>query len=215
MLYYNVEVWKSALTSTFFISLVPNLLLYLIPSRWFQEKNQKYNLKNVMMCFAAGGLLGDVLLHAIPHLMLPHDHDHHDHYISEHDAHISEFITSLSPDIASEKHSHQQSLFVGIHVLIGYLSFFVSESLISLYMTEESDEKCCHASHDGSLISPQSWLNISADVMHNFTDGIAIGASFASGKGLGIAAFLSIFFHEVPHEIGDFAMLISGGMRWV
>ena len=46
------------------------------------------------------------------------------------------------------------------------------------------------------------------------TDGLAIGASFASGEthGLGMAAFLSVLFHEIPHELGDFAILIKSGL---
>mmetsp|Transcript_21082 Transcript_21082/g.47554 ORF Transcript_21082/g.47554 Transcript_21082/m.47554 type:complete len:144 (+) Transcript_21082:84-515(+) len=47
--------------------------------------------------------------------------------------------------------------------------------------------------------------------MHNFTDGIAIGASFVGGKSLGIATFVSVLAHELPHEIGDFAILIQNG----
>jgi zinc transporter 7 len=54
-----------------------------------------------------------------------------------------------------------------------------------------SKKKEIHVSSSGSLFSSFSklavsgWLNLLADAMHNFTDGIAIGASFASGKGLG------------------------------
>jgi zinc transporter ZupT len=57
------------------------------------------------------------------------------------------------------------------------------------------------------------WLNLLADSMHNFTDGIALGASFASGKGIAYATFLSVIFHEIPHEIGDFAILVQSGLR--
>lgn len=46
-------------------------------------------------------------------------------------------------------------------------------------------------------------LNLIADSMHNFTDGIALGASFASGRGLAIATLLSVLFHEIPHELGN------------
>jgi zinc transporter ZupT len=52
-------------------------------------------------------------------------------------------------------------------------------------------------------------------MMHNFTDGVAMGACYAGGKGLALAATLSIFAHEVPHEIGDFTILIQGGVRLV
>ena len=56
------------------------------------------------------------------------------------------------------------------------------------------------------------YLNIVVDVLHNLTDGIAIGASFASGQGVGLATTLSVFLHEVPHEIGDFAILVQSGL---
>ena len=64
----------------------------------------------------------------------------------------------------------------------------------------------------GISLSAPGWLNLIADSMHNFTDGIAIGASFASGQGLARATFLSIIFHELPHEIGDFTILIQNGL---
>jgi zinc transporter ZupT len=56
------------------------------------------------------------------------------------------------------------------------------------------------------------WLNLVADSLHNFTDGIAIGASFASGRGLAYATFLSVIIHEIPHELGDFTILLQSGM---
>ncbi|CAF0828032.1 unnamed protein product [Brachionus calyciflorus] len=55
------------------------------------------------------------------------------------------------------------------------------------------------------------YLNLVADFAHNFTDGLAIGASFLAGQNIGIVTTLTILFHEVPHEIGDFAILIQSG----
>jgi zinc transporter 7 len=40
-------------------------------------------------------------------------------------------------------------------------------------------------------------LNLVADMFHNFTDGLAIGASFAAGKNVGIVTTATILFHEV------------------
>jgi zinc transporter ZupT len=62
-------------------------------------------------------------------------------------------------------------------------------------------------------ISASGYLNLIADSMHNFTDGIAIGSSFASGSGLGKATFISVILHEVPHEIGDLSLLVQSGLR--
>ena len=44
------------------------------------------------------------------------------------------------------------------------------------------------------------------DVMHNFVDGIAIGVSWRFGWQLGMATTIAIFLHELPHELGDFAI---------
>lgn len=55
------------------------------------------------------------------------------------------------------------------------------------------------------------YLNLAADFTHNFTDGLAIGASYLAGKNVGIVTTLTILLHEVPHEIGDYAILIQSG----
>merc|ERR1711944_204569 len=55
-------------------------------------------------------------------------------------------------------------------------------------------------------------LNLFADGFHNFTDGLAIGASFAAGESVGLVTMMTILFHEIPHEIGDYAILIQSGV---
>jgi zinc transporter 7 len=55
------------------------------------------------------------------------------------------------------------------------------------------------------------YLNLAADFTHNFTDGLAIGASYLAGRNVGLVTTFTILLHEVPHEIGDFAILIQSG----
>ena len=55
------------------------------------------------------------------------------------------------------------------------------------------------------------YLNLAADFAHNFTDGLAIGASYLAGRNIGIITTITILFHEVPHEVGDFAILVQSG----
>jgi len=61
-------------------------------------------------------------------------------------------------------------------------------------------------------IKVAGFLNLAADCFHNFTDGLAIGASFLAGESIGIITTLTILLHEVPHEIGDYAILIQSGV---
>lgn len=60
-------------------------------------------------------------------------------------------------------------------------------------------------------ISVSGYLNLAADFTHNFTDGLAIGASYLAGNSVGVITTITILLHEVPHEIGDFAILIKSG----
>ena len=65
---------------------------------------------------------------------------------------------------------------------------------------------------DKGDIKVAGFLNLFADCFHNFTDGLAIGASFAAGESVGTITTLTILLHEVPHEIGDYAILIQSGV---
>uniref|UniRef100_A0A8D2J2J4 Zinc transporter SLC39A7 n=1 Tax=Varanus komodoensis TaxID=61221 RepID=A0A8D2J2J4_VARKO len=55
------------------------------------------------------------------------------------------------------------------------------------------------------------YLNLAADFAHNFTDGLALGASFLAGATVGAVTTLTVLLHEVPHEVGDFAILVQSG----
>ncbi|EGD77653.1 hypothetical protein PTSG_08746 [Salpingoeca rosetta] len=55
------------------------------------------------------------------------------------------------------------------------------------------------------------FLNLAADAAHNFTDGLAIGACFVSSPASAYATVVTILLHEVPHEVGDFAILVRSG----
>uniref|UniRef100_A0A8B9Q823 Zinc transporter SLC39A7 n=1 Tax=Apteryx owenii TaxID=8824 RepID=A0A8B9Q823_APTOW len=62
-----------------------------------------------------------------------------------------------------------------------------------------------------SAMQVSGYLNLAADLAHNFTDGLAIGASFLAGPGVGAVTALTVLLHEVPHEVGDFAILVQSG----
>ncbi|XP_045483804.1 zinc transporter foi [Harmonia axyridis] len=61
-------------------------------------------------------------------------------------------------------------------------------------------------------LSSVAWMVIMGDGLHNFTDGIAIGAAFSVSLAGGFSTTVAVFCHELPHELGDFAMLLKAGM---
>ncbi|XP_039582130.1 zinc transporter SLC39A7-like [Passer montanus] len=60
-------------------------------------------------------------------------------------------------------------------------------------------------------MAASGYLNLAADAAHNFTDGLALGAAFWGGPARGALTALSVLLHELPHELGDMAMLLRAG----
>lgn len=50
-------------------------------------------------------------------------------------------------------------------------------------------------------------ISIAGDFIHNFTDGLSIGVSYVADFKMGLVTTMAMFFHEIPHEVGDFAIL--------
>jgi len=92
---------------------------------------------------------------------------------------------------------------VFVYVLLGILLFFVLEKY--LYWRHCHEPRC--------KTHPFTYLNLVGDGVHNFIDGMIISATFLTNTSLGWATTLSVIFHEIPQEIGDFAVLIYGGMK--
>lgn len=68
-------------------------------------------------------------------------------------------------------------------------------------------------SHDlPTSMASVAWMVIMGDGLHNFTDGMAIGVAFADSIAGGISTTVAVFCHELPHELGDFAVLLKTGM---
>lgn len=61
-------------------------------------------------------------------------------------------------------------------------------------------------------LTPVAFMVIIGDGLHNLTDGMAIGAAFGVDPVTGMATALAVLCHELPHELGDFALLLQTGV---
>uniref|UniRef100_A0A0N5ADX6 Zinc transporter ZIP8 n=1 Tax=Syphacia muris TaxID=451379 RepID=A0A0N5ADX6_9BILA len=77
-----------------------------------------------------------------------------------------------------------------------------------LAVQERKESISSHKSH----ISPVAWLVIFGDGLHNFIDGLSIGAAFNESFWDGISISVAVLCEELPHELGDCAILINSGM---
>jgi zinc and cadmium transporter len=95
-----------------------------------------------------------------------------------------------------------ESLPVFSTVLAGVVLFFILEKWVLWRHCHNSE--CPVDQVAGELI-------LLGDAIHNFFDGVVIAAAFLSATALGISTALAVVAHEVPQEVGDFAILLHGG----
>jgi zinc transporter 7 len=215
----------NALLATLYISGPPNFLLALCPP------NIDPSSLSVMVAFAVGGLLGDTLFHLLPEIFLGEDSPEHVRFVMVEPkrnlllglAIMIGFMTFVGMDKAlriatggeGHDHSHGHSHSIEPH----------SASSTAMDINSTSDaRKRKKKSANGTAVSTPSkaetasasiklgaYLNLIADFTHNITDGLAMSASFYTSPTIGATTTMAVFFHEIPHEVGDFALLIQSG----
>jgi zinc and cadmium transporter len=111
----------------------------------------------------------------------------------------------LLPEAISEIGSQKEDILkIFGFLLFGFCLFFVLEQFIRWHH---------HHAVRHPDIMPFSYLILFSDGIHNFFDGLAIAASFATGFPTGIITTLAVVLHEIPQELGDFGILIYSGFK--
>lgn len=88
-------------------------------------------------------------------------------------------------------------------ILGGFMLFFIIEQQLHTHQVSNLSAT--------SNVKPYGYLSLYADGIHNFTDGILIGASWIFTPELGLATTITIILHEIPQEISDFGILLKAG----
>ncbi|XP_021087632.1 zinc transporter ZIP13 isoform X8 [Mesocricetus auratus] len=201
----QLDTWICSLVGSLMVGLsgvFPLLVIPLEMGTMLRSEAGAWRLKQ-LLSFALGGLLGNVFLHLLPEAWaytcsispgpIPNG---------------SLLATGLAwpvsaPPAGGEGQSLQQQQQLGLWVIAGFLTFLALEKMFL-----NSKEK-----EGPSQVS--GYLNLLANTIDNFTHGLAVAASFLVSKKIGLLTTMAILLHEIPHEVGDFAILLRAGFdRW-
>ena len=181
-----VNALSYTLVSVLIVSLLS--LIGAITLFFGRQKVEKFLI--YLVGFSAGALLGDAFLHLIPASVES----------------AGGFVPAIS-----------------LYILVGIFFAFVVEKILHWGHThhfhhirdkkEELKKKKEKAVGVRKEKSTLGYMNLFGDAMHNFVDGIVIGASYLVSIPLGFATTLAVVFHEIPQELGDFGVLLHSGFN--
>jgi zinc and cadmium transporter len=102
--------------------------------------------------------------------------------------------------------AHRPALATGLMVAAGAGAFYLLER--GLRRWAEGHHGVVQHGH----VHPVVGVNLVADALHNLVDGMLIAASYLADVRLGVSTTVAVLLHEIPQEIGDFGILIHGGL---
>ncbi len=103
-----------------------------------------------------------------------------------------------------------------IYVAFGFIFFYLLERSIYWHHGHghlDGEQVQISEADDRAEVKSFIFLNLLGDGVHNLIDGMVIGASFIISIPAGIVTTLAVVFHELPQEMGDFAILVFGGLN--
>ncbi|CAN7938919.1 unnamed protein product, partial [Ixodes hexagonus] len=209
------QVWGFGLLSVLVISCCSLAGLVIVP---FLSHSLYHVLLMVFEGLAVGSLLGSALFHLIPQAFnLLGQNQEHDYlwkslivflgiylfYLSDK---VMRFIADYRQRQSSRKASFGQPLANGC----------VPELALGDVVKSVCPAEPQHQGHEhgggGQGVAAVAWMIIFGDGMHNFIDGLSIGAAFSESLLAGASISVAVVCEEFPHELGDFAVLLSAGM---
>ncbi|UPA22862.1 ZIP family metal transporter [Candidatus Peribacteria bacterium] len=114
---------------------------------------------------------------------------------------LGDVFIHILPDLAENTETFSRSLLV---VLGGILFSFILEKFIHW--------RHCHVLPSGEHHHhPMGIMNMAGETLHNFIDGLVIAAGYLASPAIGLSTTLAVILHEIPHEVGNMAVLLHAG----
>ncbi|XP_070760279.1 zinc transporter ZIP13 [Enoplosus armatus] len=178
-----------------------------------------------LLSFAIGGLLGDVFLHLLPEAwaLSGSSASKQNHYMTQGLWVIVGLLSFLLlekmfPEQDSQEDPTSDSD-LNFNSATQSDSVFSGNAVASLRNGHHADSwkssKQQSLQERSEKIKTSGYLNLLANCIDNFTHGLAVAGSFLVSKKVGFLTTFAILLHEIPHEVGDFAILLRAGFdRW-
>ncbi len=167
-------------------------------------------LVTVLLCAALGGIASAVL--AVALLWLPAERSARllPHFVSfATGALLGAALLALLPE-AMQTAGPAGARGVGAALLSGLGVFFVIEKLVLWWHSDEDAPTGGH-DHGHAHRHASGVLVLVGDSIHNALDGVLIAAAFLKDPSLGLLTTFAVAAHEIPHRVGDFALLVHAG----
>jgi zinc transporter 7 len=120
----------------------------------------------------------------------------------------------MQSDVGEEgAHDYSGGLMVGSSVVLGFVAFFCLDKIIRAlsgghhHHHHGDDDKHQHEHSHGST----GYLTVIANILHTMTDGLTLAIAHFTSPAIAFSTTLAVFLHEVPHKIGDYAVMRKSG----
>ena len=213
----SLETWALALFSSALVAgagVFPLLLNRCIP---LDKRDGGLTLR-IVLAFAVGGLLGDVFLHLLPEAWGPVTGAPRDWKINAWVLFgLISFLLVEKICSSTERGERETETAVDKQSATKIQANGHSKHTVMTTTAEGKGGRSAVSSEEreGEKRDVRGYLNLVANCTDNFTHGLAIAASYVAGDMVGMLTTVAILCHEIPHEIGDFAILLSSGFdKW-
>ncbi|XP_076874836.1 zinc transporter ZIP5 [Brachyhypopomus gauderio] len=167
-----------------------------------------------LVAMAVGTLCGDALLHLLPHASSGPHSDHRDAVLKGLSVLVGVYILFVfESGLGLKQHSKKSRNKRQDADAVMEMEALEGSSPPEQMVNPESGHRHSHGppAVGTSGLSSLVCMVIMGDGIHNLTDGLAIGVAFSQSLTGGLSTAIAVLCHEVPHELGDLAMLLAAG----